>query len=92
MDREVCEVHPGPVTFGTLTVRGGRVDVIPPKRKWREGIREWLQDAYLIIKVIGGAIGIGLGIREFLSKLKPLGARPRPATCSLPSTQKGIPA
>ena len=46
----------------------------------------------LIIKVIGGAIGIGLGIREFLSKVRPLKAKPRPTTYSSPSTQKGIQA
>ena len=74
-----------------MTARAGspRVSIAAVvDRNWRRKIREWLQDVSLIIKVIGGAIGIGLGIREFLSKLKPLGARPRAAAC--PSTQEEI--
>ena len=91
MDRDVHHITGG-TTFGTLTTGCTIVSVNPPKRNRREELREYLRDVNLIIKVIGGAIGISLGIREFLSKVRPLKAKPRPATYSSPSTQKEIQA
>ena len=83
MDGDVY-IKGGEIRFGTLTVSGGTVTVIPPKRNWREEIREWLQDVYLIIKVIGGAIRIGLRIAETFSKVRLRGAKPHAA--AYPST------
>ena len=92
MDGDVY-IKGGAIRFGALTVSGGTVTIIPPKRNWREEISGYLRLAILSDRAFQASKDIGKGIWDgiadlfrdgLFSKVRLRGAKPHAA--AYPST------